>query len=235
MSQWCHSSHGQGRFHRVFKTHCWYTHVPKGARYIVVVRDPKDVAVSFFKFIQGWFFEPGAVTLDQFVREFWLSRSQPESPMQNASYFHHLLSWWQQRENPGVLWLFYEDLKEDLPREVLRIADFMGYPPGADRDARVAVATRHATFSFMKEHASHFDEKLSKLARNAACGLRPEAGLQGTSGKVNKGEVGAGRASLSTALTVDIDHQWLEVVTPATGFRSYDELRLTWRQDHDRR
>ncbi len=39
----------QAAWPRCFKTHCWYGHVPKGARYIVVVRQPADVVVSFFK------------------------------------------------------------------------------------------------------------------------------------------------------------------------------------------
>ena len=37
---------------RAFKTHCWYEHCPKGGRYIVVARDPTDVAVSFYKFFE---------------------------------------------------------------------------------------------------------------------------------------------------------------------------------------
>jgi hypothetical protein len=49
---------------RVFKTHCWYDHVPKGGKYIVVVREPTDVAVSFFRFFEGWFFAPGEISLD---------------------------------------------------------------------------------------------------------------------------------------------------------------------------
>ena len=44
---------------RCFKTHAWREHCPKGARYIVVVRNPPDVALSFFRFFEGWFFEPG--------------------------------------------------------------------------------------------------------------------------------------------------------------------------------
>ena len=32
-----------------------------GSKYIVVVRDPHDVAMSFFTFFEGWFFQPGEV------------------------------------------------------------------------------------------------------------------------------------------------------------------------------
>jgi len=71
-----------------------------GAKYIVVVRDPHDVAVSFFSFFEGWFFAPGEVALEEFVREFWLARGAPASRMNNASYFHHLTSWWPHRRPP---------------------------------------------------------------------------------------------------------------------------------------
>eukprot|EP00041_Stephanoeca_diplocostata_P038342 m.1502392 g.1502392 ORF g.1502392 m.1502392 type:complete len:128 (-) comp25207_c0_seq41:8442-8825(-) len=39
---------------RCFKTHAWEPHCPKGAKYIVVVREPKDVALSFYRFFEGW-------------------------------------------------------------------------------------------------------------------------------------------------------------------------------------
>eukprot|EP00959_Pyramimonas_sp_CCMP1952_P212021 4437117-Pyramimonas_sp.AAC.1 len=64
---------------RVYKTHLWYEHCPKGARYIWVVRDPLDVAISFYRFFEGWFFEPGEVQLDEFMEQFILARGNPAS------------------------------------------------------------------------------------------------------------------------------------------------------------
>ena len=69
------------------------------------------------QFFEGWFFEPGEVTIEQFVREFWLARGAPSSPMSNASYWDHLLSWWSKRFDDDTLFLFYEDLRDNLPRE----------------------------------------------------------------------------------------------------------------------
>lgn len=77
----------------------------------MVVRDPHDVAISFYKFFSGWFFAPGEISLEAFVREFWLARGVPPTEMQNPSYFHHLLSWWEHRADANVLWLHFEDLK----------------------------------------------------------------------------------------------------------------------------
>ena len=83
------------------------------------------MAVSFYKFFRGWFFEPGTVALDDFVKEFWLARGVPESRMNNASYFVHLISWYDLRDNDDVLLLCFEDLKDDLPRQVERVASFI--------------------------------------------------------------------------------------------------------------
>jgi sulfotransferase family protein len=225
---WIELAHDQGQdleaeqvaHPRCFKTHCWYDHCPKEAKYIVVVRNPNDVALSFFKFFEGWFFQPGEVSLDAFVKEFWLARGKPQSLMQNASYFHHFLSWWGHRNDENVLWLFFEELKEGLSECVKRIADFTGIHCSQQLLKKV---TEMSTFEYMKQHDDKFDEKISKRTRNAACGLPPDAGL--SSKKVRSGGVGEGALELSLSLKAAIRNRWDAVITEATGFSSYDELR----------
>lgn len=84
-----------------------------------------DVVMSFYHFFQDWFFEAGQVSLEEFANEFWLSRGVPTSKMNNASYFVHLISWYQHRNDPNVLFVCFEDLKEDLETQVRRVAEFM--------------------------------------------------------------------------------------------------------------
>lgn len=65
-----------------------------------------------------------------------------------------------------------------------------------------------------------------KLARNEACGLPRRAGLDGASaGKVHKGGSGRGRRALSPPMQAAFQRKWEEVVLPATGYASYEELR----------
>ena len=212
---------------RCFKTHCWYDHCPKGGKYIVVVRDPVDVALSFYKFFEGWFFEPGEVGVEEFVREFWLARGEPQSEMQNASYFHHLLSWWKHAQDENVLWVFFEDMKEDLEAQVRRVAAFMGLEPSEDT---ISVAVKHSSFGFMKEHEAQFDEHMSKQMRNAACGLAPDAGMQG--GKINQGKSGHAKTALPDDLVEDIHRKWRQVLTPVLGAASYSEFRQSQGKRH---
>ena len=89
---------------RAFKTHHDYGSVPKGARYIWVVRDPRDTAVSFYNFMNGWILERGAVSIDEFVQEFFLGRPAPRD------YWSHLISWWQVHEQSKMLALTFEDM-----------------------------------------------------------------------------------------------------------------------------
>lgn len=96
-----------------------------GCKTIVVLRDPYDVVVSFFKFFEGWFFEEGTIPIDDFAREFWLARGVPTSRMNNASYFVHLTSWYELRDADDVLIIFFEDLKADLEKQIKRVAKFI--------------------------------------------------------------------------------------------------------------
>ena len=143
----------QKAFPRCYKTHCWYDHCPKGGRYIVCLREPCAVAYSHFKFFIGWFLSPGEVSLEEFVQSYWLVRGAPQSKMDEASYFHHLASWWPHRNDPNVLLLFFEDMKEDLESAVRAVAEFMGIPD----EGRIKVALEMSTFSFMKQHEDQFN------------------------------------------------------------------------------
>ena len=89
-------------------------------------------------------------------------------------------------------------------------------------------AVERSTFEFMKAHQSQFDEKLSKLARNEACGLPKDAGMastklrRGVSGQVN---------DLSADLQAEIMQKWKQVVEPVTGCATYEDLRKALQQE----
>ena len=122
-----------------------YGSVPKGARYIVVLRDPMDVAVSFYSFFCGWFFPaPGSgvrvsddpasapIGIDDFVEHFFLRRGRPASDMENASIWDFMLSWLprgagargEPPEEPEALIVFFEDMREDLVGVIRRVARY---------------------------------------------------------------------------------------------------------------
>src|SRR5262249_37784202 len=104
---------------RGFKSHLSYDLVPKGARYIVSIRDPKDALVSAFRFDEGWMFEPGSVSIEQFAKGYVRRGARRD-------YWHHLVSWWPHRGDANVLMLCYEAMNRDVASTVRRIAAFVG-------------------------------------------------------------------------------------------------------------
>eukprot|EP00934_Nitzschia_sp_Nitz4_P008610 Nitzschia sp. Nitz4//scaffold3_size479765//139367//140596//NITZ4_000060-RA/size479765-augustus-gene-0.14-mRNA-1//1//CDS//3329550638//8600//frame0 len=217
--------YGQDRgLPRFFKSHAWASYCPEFPKTIVVLRDPEDVVVSFYRFFEDWFFEPGLVSLDAFAREFWLARGVPTSKMENASYFVHLASWYKRRDDPNVLIVFFEDLKADLPTQVRRIAKFVSTEQHSFVQPHLLkTVVNNSSYDFMKTHQEKFDEKLSKHSRNEACGLPREAGTHKS--KIAHGTSGKGNVHLSNELKEEIATKWREVVEPVTQCQNYQELR----------
>ncbi|MCF1707246.1 sulfotransferase domain-containing protein [Tabrizicola sp. J26] len=66
------------------------------------------------------------------------------------SYWDNVRTWWAIRDLPNVLVVHFQDLKDDLPGEIARIAAFLGAKPDAETLQRI---TSHCTFDYMKSHA----------------------------------------------------------------------------------
>ncbi|KAK8756371.1 hypothetical protein V5799_000925 [Amblyomma americanum] len=107
---------------RIITTHLAYELVPKhpDAKYIYVVRNPKDCCVSFFhhtKKTKAYNFEHG--TFEDYLQLFIKGETS------FGDYFEHLVSWYPHVGEPNVLYLTYEAMKKDPEGAVLRIAKFL--------------------------------------------------------------------------------------------------------------
>jgi len=202
---------------RGFKSHLSYDLVPKPARYIVALRDPKDALVSMFRFMEGWFFEPGAITIEEFAQQ-WLS----EENGRERDYWSHLASWWGQRDQANVLLLSYEAMTADAEHNIRRVADFCGLPLD---DELLAVTVEHSSLSYMLEHKDVFDDLLMREATERY-GILPAGG---DSSKVRKGGVGGHRAELSAELGAAMDAKWAERIAATLGIPDYATLEQTLR------
>ena len=135
---------------RIFRSHFPYHLLPCGppfttpCRYIYVLRNPKDVAVSLFFYLkQGWH-------RDLRWGDFFEIYMKGEVIF--GDYFDHLLSWWPHRDNKNVLFLTYEDhLKRDLSQSVSKIALFMGAVLPTESLAKIVELT---TFDAMRSDSS---------------------------------------------------------------------------------
>lgn len=200
----------QGWEPRVFKSHYSYTSVPKGARYIVSFREPKSVMVSYYRFYEGWMFEPGTVTIDEYLAPH-LDRTR------GKDYWTHMASWWQERDSEDVLLLSYELMQEDLRAAVEAVAEFLSTDAGDDL---IELVTRQSTREFMLEHRDRFDDLLHRERATAVGALPPGAGAT----KVTQGPLDAERYHLSVDVLSAMEDNWRETMGARFGIGSYDDL-----------
>eukprot|EP00736_Rhodelphis_marinus_P009614 Rmarinus@m.28309 len=203
----------QGFKPRAFKTHLARDQLPAGeGKIIYVVRDPVDCCFSAFNFFNGWLVEPGEITPDLYAAERFTKVEYPNR------YWSHLLSYWEKRDDERMLWIHFEDMKQDLPACVRKVAEFLGI---TDIDeATYQKILEQSSFQFMKEHDDQFNDHFFRSKRNPACGL---PGSKGTSKVQDK--KGKAREVLSPETLACIDQRWREIVAPVTGCNSYEELR----------
>jgi hypothetical protein len=133
---------------RVIKTHFHWTKIPYSpdARYISVIRDPKDVFVSSYHFfaraavgnalsVESW--------LDLFLSEHFPWDSWP---ITTASY-------WSQRHRPNVLVLSFKAMKRDLPATVRQVAEFLDVRVS---DAVIDRVVEKSSFDYMRRMDQQF-------------------------------------------------------------------------------
>jgi hypothetical protein len=195
---------------RGFKSHLSYDLVPKGARYIVSIRDPKDALVSAFRFEEGWMFEPGSVSIEEFSRGYVRRGARRD-------YWNHLASWWPHRNDADVLMLSYEQMNRDLESMVRRIAAFVGIELDA---ALLDIVLRQSSLEFMLAHKDRFDDRLMRERSERIAGLPPGS----DSAKVRKGRVGEHKTELPAAIAAELDQIWREDIEAKFGFPTYAAL-----------
>lgn len=185
---------------RAFKSHLSWKLVPKGGRYLVALRDPRDALLSMYRFMEGWFLEPGAVTISEFARSQFMDRSR------GSDYWTHLRSWWEHRHDADVLLLAYEHMKADHPGTVRRIAAFLGIP--ADQ-ALLDLACRESSLESMLAHKDKYADLLMRRRSEAVCHLPPGS----DSAKVRKGEVGAYAGEIPAEICEELAGVWQAEIT----------------------
>ena len=141
------------------------------ARFIVVMRNPKDVAVSYFNFyrasgILGKF----SGTFDDFFSLFI------KGDVVYGDFFEHVVAWWKYKDDTRFLFLFYEDMKKDLYKASKDISDFLNLDLSEERLKEI---TEQTTFRVMKDDrtlnfealpVTLYDSSISKYMRKGEVG-----------------------------------------------------------------
>jgi hypothetical protein len=105
---------------RILKSHECFE--PRYKRTIYIVRDPRDVAVSFYHHNLKAGNIPERYPMEEFIPRFIAA----EFDAKWGSWSDHIMSWILLRQSdPGFLMLRYEDMKKDPAGELARIAGFL--------------------------------------------------------------------------------------------------------------
>ena len=135
------------------------------------------------------------------------------------------MSWWELRNDSNVLFLFFEDMKDDLENVVKKVAAFIGIE---DKE-RISKTVEMSSFEFMKQNETKFAEKRLPRYRNKACGVTfTDAAFPS---KVVMGSTSKGRELMGDDGKKIIKNKWLEVVAKPTGFQTYSELRSAFKKE----
>ncbi len=143
---------------RVFKSHLPYKSIPKGpGRYIYVMRDGRDVAVSYYHLYRSHNGYKGTFT--EFFELFMRGK------VMFGSWFEHVGGWWKHRHKLNVLFLSYEELVADLEGCLRRISAFchLNVPP-----EKLPLIVERCSFAFMKQHEDKFDPAVEALWQQGA-------------------------------------------------------------------
>lgn len=203
---------------RIFKSHENYEKIPKGGKYIYVVRNPSDVCVSFYHFLIKFVgLDEADIPIDEFIQKLFLGAGSV-----SGKIWHHYLSYFKHRNDGNILFVFYEDLISNLEVVIEKVAEFMNIE--LDDELR-AIALEHSSFAFMKARSSQFDEHLVFNKCKARMGLAEDVANKAE--KVNKGQKGAGGSEMTAEHQQQLDEQWSAVFGEATGLHSYQALWQT--------
>ncbi|GFT92081.1 sulfotransferase 1C2 [Nephila pilipes] len=147
------------------KTHLPFHLAPwsSSAKYIFIARNPKDCCVSFYHHTENtpaYRFKDG--TFDDFFELFI------NGEVDYGDYFDTLISWYEHRHDPNVLFITYEQLQKDVRTYVLKIAEFIGsqYKEKLERDEKIFDDVIHySSFSFMKVHLNKLYIELGAMPK----------------------------------------------------------------------
>jgi hypothetical protein len=110
---------------RYVKTHLPYDRVPHNSqhniKYIYLARNPRDVAVSYFHNLRGIVDFEWDGTWKEFLGYFM------QGKVPYGSYCAHVLEWWKHKDDENLLFIKYEDMKQNLKGHVNLIAEFLGF------------------------------------------------------------------------------------------------------------
>jgi aryl sulfotransferase len=195
---------------RIFKSHQLLAAVSTGAKYISIVRDPKDVLQSVFSFERAKGIAPFADFDD-------VNSYAASGHFEICNVWEFYTQLWRAREDPNLLVQSYEELAKDESAYLPRIAEFLGVQlDGSLRQMVLDMSSK----DFMLEHADQFDDNYikSECSNGALHGGNEDASVE----KVTTEQ----RDELTSTTLAWLQAVWDERVLPRTMLKNYQSMSV---------
>ncbi|XP_051846510.1 sulfotransferase 1C1-like [Antechinus flavipes] len=135
-------------FPRILKTHLSVQMLPpsfwkQNTKIIYVARNAKDTVVSYHHFSKIVPLLPKSNTLEEFIEKFM------DGKVLWDSWYDHVKGRWNQKDKHSVLYLFYEDMKENPRQEIQKILKFL------EKDLSEEIFNKiiyHTSFDIMQQN-----------------------------------------------------------------------------------
>ncbi|KAM9461976.1 sulfotransferase 1C1-like [Clarias gariepinus] len=133
---------------RLIKTHLPIHLVPEGfwenkCKVIYVARNAKDNLISYYHFDQMNLLQPEPGSLEEYLQKFMKGK------LPWGSWYDHVKGYWKEREKRNILYIFFEDMKENPRQEIVRIMQYLGLLLSDDIIDKIVELT---SFNVMKEN-----------------------------------------------------------------------------------
>ena len=181
---------------RIIKSHECFD--PRYKKIVYIVRDPRDVLISYYEFQLKRRVISDELSLEEFVPRFMESEIEPKT----GSWRDHVVSWTATRGgHKSFLLLRYEDMLADTQKESTKIATFLGLDSSPERIAR-AVALSSA-------------DRMRKLEKEQSRQWKETKKTRQDKPFVRKAASGGWKAILSEKSVVQIESAWGDVMRSA--------------------
>ncbi|NWI48100.1 ST6B1 Sulfotransferase, partial [Picathartes gymnocephalus] len=111
---------------------------------LLLIRNPKDVATSFYHFSNSLAILPSYETWDDFFTAFMTKK------MAWGSYFEYLSEWNKYTDEENIMTITYEEVKENRALGVKNIATFLGIPL---TEEELQLVVERSSFQSMKKNS----------------------------------------------------------------------------------
>ncbi|KAF0298038.1 Sulfotransferase 1C4 [Amphibalanus amphitrite] len=169
---------------------------------IYVTRNPKDALVSYYHHFSRCRVVKYSGSMDDLAEDYMAGR------LPGLPFFSHVLEAWRQRHHPNMLFLFYEDMKRDMPGTLRRVATFLG---------------KTLTTEQVEKLCHHLDFKHMKNNEHANSLMYQKAGILDMPSFIREGQVGKGRQHFSSDMDRRLN-EWIRLSVAGTGL-SYEGVQ----------